>query len=204
MGRKYTDNALTTLAGAITDTSTTLTVATGKGANFPAITGRGAAGSAVDHFVITMEDSSGNREKIRVEERSGDVLGSVGYPLVRGYDGTVARSWAVGDSVDPRVERKGIQEELTDRVAGGGMGRLFGVKESTTTGLTLGFYGGQMWVDGVLTTIADGTIALTASANPNFVEHDRAGVVTANTTGFSAKSSRSPRSSRTRVGLLPS
>ena len=187
MSRRYTDNALTTLAGALAIGGTTLTVLTGKGDNFPSIAGRGAAGSALDYFVITMEDSAGNREKIKVEERAGgsDVLGSAGYPLARGYDGTAPRAWAAGDLVDLRIERKGIQEELTDLVAADAPARLFGPKASTTSGLNFGYYGGQMWVDGVLTTIADGLIALTASVT-NYIEHDRAGVVSKNAVGFSA------------------
>lgn len=62
---------------------------------------------------------------------------------------------------------------------------LFGRKYSTTTGLTFGYYGGVMLVDGVLTTISDGTVALTASTT-NYVEATRAGVVSKNTTGFTA------------------
>jgi hypothetical protein len=62
---------------------------------------------------------------------------------------------------------------------------LFGRNSATTTALTWGFFGGKMLVDGVLTTIANGTVALTAS-NTNFVEATRAGVVSANTTGFTA------------------
>ena len=190
MGRKYTDNALTTLAGALAIGGTTLTVLTGKGDNFPSIAGRGAAGSALDYFVITMEDAAGNREKIRVEERTAasDVLGSAGYPLARGYDGTAPMAWAAGDLVDLRIERKGIQEELTDLVAAGAPARLFGLKASTSSGLNYGYYGGQMLVAGVLTTIPDGLIALTLSAT-NFVEYDSAGVVSKNTVGFSADKS---------------
>lgn len=61
----------------------------------------------------------------------------------------------------------------------------FGKKKATTTGLTFGYFGGQMLVDGVLTTIAAGTVALTA-ASTNYVEATRAGVVSKNTTGFTA------------------
>ncbi|ARO88187.1 hypothetical protein EBAPG3_010575 [Nitrosospira lacus] len=61
----------------------------------------------------------------------------------------------------------------------------FGYKPATTTGLTFGYYGGEMWVDGVLTSISDSTILLTASAT-NYVEATRAGVVSKNTTGFTA------------------
>jgi hypothetical protein len=58
---------------------------------------------------------------------------------------------------------------------------------SACTGLTWGFYGGRMQVDGVLTTIANGTVSLSASTT-NYVEATRAGVVSRNTTGFTAGS----------------
>lgn len=62
---------------------------------------------------------------------------------------------------------------------------LFGRRASTTSALTWGYYGGVMLVDGVLTTISNGTVALTASTT-NYVEATRAGVVSKNTTGFTA------------------
>jgi hypothetical protein len=62
---------------------------------------------------------------------------------------------------------------------------LFGRRASTTSLLTWGYYGGDMLVDGVLTTISNSTIALTGSAT-NYVESTPAGVVTKNTTGFTA------------------
>lgn len=62
---------------------------------------------------------------------------------------------------------------------------IFGRRASTTTALTWGYYGGRMLVDGVLTTIANGSVALTASTT-NYVEATRAGVVSKNTTGFTA------------------
>jgi len=64
---------------------------------------------------------------------------------------------------------------------------IFGRRASTSAGLTWGFYGGRMLVDGVLTAIANGTVALTLSTT-NYVESTRAGVVSANTTGFTAGS----------------
>jgi hypothetical protein len=64
---------------------------------------------------------------------------------------------------------------------------IFGRRQSTTSGLTWGYYGGRMLVDGVLTTIANGTVALTASTT-NYVEATRAGVVSKNTTAFTAGS----------------
>lgn len=64
---------------------------------------------------------------------------------------------------------------------------IFGRRQSTCSGLTWGYYGGRMLVDGVLTTIANGTVALTASTT-NYVEANRSGTVSKNTTGFTAGS----------------
>lgn len=52
----------------------------------------------------------------------------------------------------------------------------FGRKATTTTGLTWGYYGGQILVNGVSTAVADGTLALTASTT-NYVSISQAGVV---------------------------
>lgn len=62
---------------------------------------------------------------------------------------------------------------------------LFGRRYTAISGLTWAWFGGQMMIDGVLTTISDGTILLSASAT-NFVEATRAGVVSTNTTGYTA------------------
>lgn len=67
-------------------------------------------------------------------------------------------------------------------------GALFGRRDSTTSGLTWGWYGGRVYIDGVATDIdADhvGTVTLTASST-NYVEVNRAGTVSVNTTAFSA------------------
>ena len=62
----------------------------------------------------------------------------------------------------------------------------FGYRSSTTTGLVFGFYGGIIEVAGVQTVVANGTVTLTAS-NTNYIEANPAtGVVTANTSGFTA------------------
>lgn len=63
----------------------------------------------------------------------------------------------------------------------------FGRRQSTTSGLTWGYYGATVTVDGALTQIANSTVALTASTT-NYVEATRAGVVSKNTTGFTAGS----------------
>lgn len=65
---------------------------------------------------------------------------------------------------------------------------LFARRSAATSGLTWAYYGGEMWVGGTLTAIADGTVTL-ANGSPdavNYVEATTAGVVSANTTGFTA------------------
>ncbi len=63
---------------------------------------------------------------------------------------------------------------------------LYGRRQSTSSGLTWGFYGGNVLVNGVLTQIANGTLTLTASTT-NYVEAEpTTGAVSSNTTGFTA------------------
>lgn len=69
-------------------TGLSFTVETGKGALFPNL-GTG------DYFYGIFKDASGNREIVKISDRSGDsmTIASSG----RGLDGTTARSWAAGD-----------------------------------------------------------------------------------------------------------
>lgn len=62
---------------------------------------------------------------------------------------------------------------------------IFGRRASTSAGLTWGYYGGAMLVDGALTAIANGTLTI-AAGQTNYVQATRAGVVSANTTGYTA------------------
>lgn len=64
---------------------------------------------------------------------------------------------------------------------------IFGLDEHSSSGLTWAYYGGRMLIDGVLTAIANGNVSLTASST-NYVQATRAGVVSANTTSFTAGS----------------
>lgn len=64
---------------------------------------------------------------------------------------------------------------------------LFGRRQALCSGLNWFYYGGVLLVDGTPTTIANNAAALvlTASAT-NYIEATRAGVVSSNTTGFTA------------------
>lgn len=61
---------------------------------------------------------------------------------------------------------------------------IYAKKYASTSGLTLGYHGGKISVNGVVTVIADGTVALTASTT-NYVEaNPSTGAVTKNTSAY--------------------
>lgn len=62
---------------------------------------------------------------------------------------------------------------------------FFGQDTNTTTGLTFGYKAGRFHNGSAIVTVAAGTLALSAS-NTNYVEVDRAGTVSSNTSGFTA------------------
>lgn len=87
MGVKVTNNAVTTLAAGITNIATTLTVAPGTGALFPAL----AAG---DWFWLTLLNAAGATEITKCTARATDAL-----TITRAQDGTTAATWLSGDVV---------------------------------------------------------------------------------------------------------
>jgi hypothetical protein len=91
MGMKFTNNATTTLAAGITNVATSLTVATGAGALFP------AAGGA-NYFWCTLANLAGAVEIVKCTTRAGDVL-----TVTRAQDGTAAVAWNTGDKVELRL-----------------------------------------------------------------------------------------------------
>src|SRR5574343_710487 len=61
---------------------------------------------------------------------------------------------------------------------------IYGKKAATTSALVLGYHGGKISVNGVVTVIADGTVSLSASTT-NYVEaNPSTGAVTKNTTAY--------------------
>lgn len=84
----FSNNATSTLAAAVAAVDTSFSVAAGEGSRFP----NPAPGQ---YFVLTLTDTAGNMEFVRVDARSGDSMTTV----QRGYWGTTARNWAAGDSV---------------------------------------------------------------------------------------------------------
>ena len=102
---KFTNNASTTLAAAITNVATTLTVAAGKGALFPTL--------ASDYFYCVLTNAGATLfEVIQVTARAGDV-----FTMGRGQDSTTALAWALGDIVELRIVAANVTAfPVTDQV----------------------------------------------------------------------------------------
>lgn len=102
----YTNNATSTLNAGITNVATSLTVAAGQGARFPAISGS-------NYFYATLVNSSGTIEIVKVTARATDTL-----TIVRAQDGTTAVAWNAGDRIEVRVTKAMLDDLKADARAG--------------------------------------------------------------------------------------
>ena len=91
MVMKFTNNATSTLASGINSSVTSLTVASGQGALFPAL-------GAGDYFYCTLANAVGTIEIVKVTARSTDT-----FTITRAQDGTTASAWSTGDKVELRL-----------------------------------------------------------------------------------------------------
>lgn len=91
MSELFTNNAATTLAGAITAVATSLTVATGDGAKFPSPAG-------ADFFrLLLLKKSTGEIEIVKVTTRATDT-----FTIVRAQEGTTALALNASDLAELR------------------------------------------------------------------------------------------------------
>jgi hypothetical protein len=97
---QFSNNASTTIAGGITSGSTSITLAVGTGALFPALSGS-------NYFIGTLVDGSGNIELVKVTARSSDTL-----TVVRGREGTTAIAFASGSKFECRVTAAGLMAKV--------------------------------------------------------------------------------------------
>jgi microcystin-dependent protein len=98
MALKITNNATGLLASNINSSVTSLSLASSAGSLFPSL-GTG------EWCPIVVVDGAGNREIMRCTARSGDVL-----TVVRGQEGTSARSFNAGARVDARLTAAALAE----------------------------------------------------------------------------------------------
>lgn len=96
----FSNNAVTSLASYISNTSTTMTLATGTGALFPEI----KKGSG-DYFYVTILDTSGSFEIVKVTARAADLC-----TIVRAQDNTHALSFPQGSTVEQRVTAASLND----------------------------------------------------------------------------------------------
>jgi hypothetical protein len=87
------NNAYSTLASGINSVATSITVATGHGSRFPAVTT--ASGN---YFFATLIDTANNLEIVKVTNVSSDT-----FTVTRGQDDTTGRAYSAGDRIELRV-----------------------------------------------------------------------------------------------------
>lgn len=97
---QYKNNAASNLLSGITDTDLSLTVGTGDGGLFPALSGD-------DVFFVTLSGTVGY-EIVKVTARSTDT-----FTIVRAQEGTTAKAFAMGDKVEMLITA-GHFEDLRD------------------------------------------------------------------------------------------
>ena len=96
----FSNNAVTSLASYISSTSTTMTLVTGTGALFPEI----KKGSG-DYFYVTVLDTSGSFEIVKVTARTADIC-----TIVRAQDNTKALNFPQGSTVEQRVTAASLND----------------------------------------------------------------------------------------------
>jgi hypothetical protein len=97
MSQLFKNNAKSRLASGISSTATTFNIITDDGALFPTL-------GADDHMLVTLENSVGDKEIVRIIQRSGDtftVSATPGYG--RGQEGTTAIAFEAQDLVELRL-----------------------------------------------------------------------------------------------------
>lgn len=96
----FTNNAASSLASSITDSATSLTVASGQGALFPSLSGGNI-------FYATLQSASAGTpiEIVKVTARSTDT-----FTIVRAQDGTSASAFNAGDKVELRLPAIVLQD----------------------------------------------------------------------------------------------
>jgi len=130
MSQLFKNNATTRLVTAVGAADLTFTVTTGDGALFPS-PGTG------EHFFVTLENSVGTKEIVRITSRAADVFTIDPTPgLGRGQEtawgGSAATSFSVGDLVELRLTA-GFIEHLSEGsivyvIDGGGIAITTGLK----------------------------------------------------------------------------
>lgn len=103
MAVKFKNNATGTLKTGIDDLETDIELTTGHGDRFPAVT-------VPNYFYATFEDVSGNKEIVKVTQRTG---GQDTMVIERAQESTSALSWLALDVFELRLTA-GVIEDISD------------------------------------------------------------------------------------------
>jgi hypothetical protein len=112
MGVKFTNNGEGTLVAGINTTVTTLTLNSGEGAKFPV-----CSAGPTDFFYATLIDISGNREIIKVTQRTGDVFNVI----EREVDDSTASAFSADDKVQlrlPKIVLEAFRDDTATNASG--------------------------------------------------------------------------------------
>ena len=101
---RFSNNAVSKLASAITAASTTISLQAGDGSKFPTLTG-------TQFFMATLVKSDGTTEVVKVTARTGDTLTVVRAAEAVGGVQT-AYAFSSGDRIEHRLTAKAIGDEL--------------------------------------------------------------------------------------------
>lgn len=119
---QFNNNAATTLASGINSSVTSLTVASGTGGQFPALT-------TGQFFFCTLQNIAGTVvEIVKVTARSGDV-----FTIVRGQEGTTASAFITGDKVEQRLTAGELNQLFAGVATGGSTDQVFFENGQTVT-----------------------------------------------------------------------
>lgn len=111
MPQLFTNNARALLASGITDSAASLIVEASKADLFPtANTGTGSVPAATNWFKVTLQDSSGNVEIVYVRTRTAG--SGVFSNVIRGQEGTTARSFTAGTVVGLRITAADVEGSI--------------------------------------------------------------------------------------------
>ena len=101
MSTLFTNNAVGYVKTGINAIATSVTLKTGQGALFPVI-------ASPDIAYATFEDEDGNREIVKITNRTGDV-----FTITRGQESTTGQTWAEDDVFELRLTA-GLIQDMTD------------------------------------------------------------------------------------------
>jgi hypothetical protein len=174
MSVKVTNNAASALSANITNSETTIALATGQGDRFPTL-------GAGDYFYATIIDTAGQLEIVKVTARTGDSL-----TVVRGQDGTTAKAFSTNDRFELRPTAALFNDKADTEDVTAGLNLKLNADNPSYTGTLTGGTGVINIGSGQLYKDASGNVGIGTSSPGTFGKLE---VLGAGYTAINARSS---------------